>query len=100
MKSRGSLKKTPLVTASGHAHFHAGRANVWEAETKRSDIQGDVVKDAEEEESVPGTLPEANIASKKYRKMMVGRRPFPLRAKGPFQVLYLLTMTDHHEIPM
>lgn len=54
---------------------------------KRSDIQGDVVKDAEEEESVPGTLPEANIACEKYRKMTVGRRPFPLRAKGPFQWL-------------
>ena len=45
------------------------------------------MKDAEEEESVPTTLPEANIASKKYRKMTVGRRPFPLRAKGPFQGL-------------
>lgn len=50
------MKKTPLVTASGHANFHAGRANVWEAETKRSDIQGDVVKDGEEEGSVPATL--------------------------------------------
>ena len=46
-----------------------------------------MAKDGEEEGGMPTTLPEANIASDLYRKMKVGRRPFPLRAKGPFQGL-------------
>ena len=63
-------KKTPLVTASGRANFHAGRANVWEDETKGSEIQGDMAKDGEQEGSMPGT------DGKNAGKITVGRLLF------------------------